>query len=114
MQGGDTGDQRFGDIQVQQQPCDYGRAIPGQDCSAQLETVTCWYRDDQRDTGRLHAVAWGQQPQAALARAFGVRAGEADWAERVASQLSAFIAPCRWPLDYLTPPGPDGREPGHG
>jgi hypothetical protein len=59
-------------------------------------------------------VAWGQRPQAALARAFGVRADDADWAERAATQLSAFIAPCRWPLDYLTPPGQDGREPNHG
>ena len=42
---------------------DYGRAIPGQDCAAQLETVTRWHHDDQRDTGRLHAVAWGQRPE---------------------------------------------------
>jgi hypothetical protein len=87
---------------------------PGQDCSAQLETVTRWYHDDQRDTAALHAVAWGQRPEPALARAFGVRAGEEDWAERAADQLSAVAEPCRWPLDYLTPAGPDGPEPGHG
>ena len=85
---------------------DYGHGIPGQDCAAQLETVTRWHHDDQRDTGRLHAVAWGQRPETALEGAIGAKAGEADWDERVASQLSVFTAPCRWPLDYLTPPGP--------
>ena len=54
-------------------------------------------------------MAWGQRPEAALEGAIGAKADEADWDERVASQLSAFAAPCRWPLDYLTPPGP-----GHG
>jgi hypothetical protein len=86
---------------------DYGRPIPGQDCATQLETVTRWHHDDQRDAGRLHAVAWGQRPEAALASAIGVQAGEADWDERVASQLSHFTAPCQWPLDHLMMPGPD-------
>ena len=93
---------------------DYGRAIPGQDCVAQLETVTRWHHDDQRDVGRLHAVAWGQRPEAALESAIGAKADEEDWDERVASQVSAFTAPCRWPLDYLMPLGPGGREPGNG
>jgi hypothetical protein len=44
-----------------------------------------------------------------LASAIGAKAGEADWDERVASQLSHFTTPCRWPLDHLTM-----SEPGHG
>jgi hypothetical protein len=28
----------------------------------------------------------------------------------VASQLPVLTAPCRWPLDYLTPPGPGRRQ----
>jgi hypothetical protein len=88
---------------------DYGRSIPGQDGAAQLETVTRWHQDDQRDAGRLHVVAWGQRPEAALASAIGAKPGEADWDERVASQLSCFTAPCWWPLDHLTLPGP-GHE----
>jgi hypothetical protein len=88
---------------------DYARPVPGQDCAAQLETVTRWHHDGQRDTGRLLAVAWGQRPEAALASAIGAKVGETGWDERVASQLSHFTAPCRWPLDHLTLPGP-----GHG
>jgi hypothetical protein len=83
----------------------YGRAIPGQDCCDQLAAVERWHRDNQRDTARLHALAWGQRPEAALARAVGAKADEADWDERVGSQLAVFAAPCRWPIDYLTPPG---------
>jgi hypothetical protein len=66
-------------------------------------------QDGQRDTSWLHAVAWGQCPEAALASTIGAKAGEADGDERVASQLSHFTAPYRWPLDHLTLPGP-----GHG
>jgi hypothetical protein len=76
----------------------YGRAISGQDCAAQLAAVERWHRDDQRDTARLHALAWGQRPQAGLARAIGAKAGEADWDERVASQLTVFAAPGRGTL----------------
>lgn len=54
---------------------------------------------------RLHAVIWGQRPAPALERAAGARAGDPDWTERVASLLEVFAGTCRWPLDYLTPPG---------
>jgi hypothetical protein len=84
----------------------YGRAIPGPDCVGQLATVTRWYAGDQRDPAQLHAVTWGQRPGPALERAAGAKADDHDWTERVASLLDVFVQPCRWPLDYLTPPGP--------
>jgi hypothetical protein len=85
---------------------EYGRGIPGQDCASQLAAVTRWYQDDQRDQARLRAVVWGQRPAPALGRAAGATAGDPDWTERVASLLEVFAGSCRWPLDYLTPPGP--------
>ena len=84
----------------------YGRAIPGPDCAGQLAAVTRWHAGDQRDPAQLHAVAWGQRPAPALERAAGAKAGDPDWTERVASLLDVYVQPCRWPLDYLTPPGP--------
>jgi hypothetical protein len=85
---------------------EYGRGIPGQDCASQLAAVTRWYQDDQRDQARLRAVVWGQRPAPALERAAGATADDQDWTERVASLLEVFAGKCRWPLDYLTPPGP--------
>ena len=84
----------------------YGRAIPGQDFSAQLAAVEHWHCGNQGDTARMHALAWGQRSEPAAARAIGAKAGDADWDERVGSQLAVFAGPPRWPLDYLTPPGP--------
>jgi hypothetical protein len=84
----------------------YGRAIPGPDSASQLAVVTRWHAADQRDPGQLHAVAWGQRPGPALERAAGAKADDADWTERLASLLDVFVHPCRWPLDYLPPPGP--------
>ena len=84
----------------------YGRAIPGPDCAGQLAVVTRWHAGDQRDSEKLRAVAWGRRPAPALERAAGATAGDPDWTERVGSLLDAFTQPCRWPLDYLLPPGP--------
>ena len=84
----------------------YGRAIPGPDCAGQLAAVTRWHAADQRNPAQLHAVAWGQRPAPALERAAGAKAGDPDWTERLGSLLDVFVHPCRWPLDYLTPPGP--------
>jgi hypothetical protein len=84
----------------------YGRAIPGPDCASQLAAVTRWHAADQRDPGQRHAVAWGQRPASALERAAGAKADDPDWTERLASLLDVFTDPCRWPLDYLPPPGP--------
>jgi hypothetical protein len=86
-----------------------GWDVPGHNCIAQLSVVTRWYQDDQRDPGRLHAVAWGQRPGTALEAAVGAKAGDPDWAERLGRQLEVFIEPCRWPLDYLASPRPEGR-----
>jgi DNA helicase HerA-like ATPase len=84
----------------------YGRAIPGPDCASQLAAVTRWHAGDRRDSERLQAVAWGRRPAPALERAAGATAGDPDWTERLGSLLDAFTQPCRWPLDYLLPPGP--------
>jgi uncharacterized protein len=84
----------------------YGRGIPGPDGASQLAAVTRWHAAAQRDPAQLHAVAWGQRPGPALERAAGAKAGDHDWTERVACHLDVFVQPCRWPLDYLTSPGP--------
>jgi hypothetical protein len=83
----------------------YGRAVPGPDCASQLTAVTRWHADGQRDPRQLHAVAWGQRPASALERAAGTTAGNQDWTERAGTLLDVFVQPCRWPLDYLVPPG---------
>jgi uncharacterized protein len=85
---------------------DYGRGIPGPDGASQLAAVTRWHAAGQRDPAQRHAVAWGRRPDPALERAAGAKAGDHDWTERVACHLDAFVQPCRWPLDYLTSPGP--------
>jgi hypothetical protein len=51
------------------------------------------------------AVTWGVRPDTAIERAAGARAGDPEWAGRLAAKLTIFHQPCRWPLDYLTPPG---------
>jgi hypothetical protein len=63
--------------------------------------VRCWYEDDQRDADAISAVAWGLRPAAAIEQAAGTRAGDQDWADRLASQLTMFGKRCRRPLDWF-------------
>jgi hypothetical protein len=80
----------------------YRRAIPGQTCASQLETVQRWYAADQRDRDQVHAVGYGTRPGGAIEHVVGARAGDPDWEERLADALAAF-RDCRWPLDHLRP-----------
>jgi hypothetical protein len=80
----------------------YSRGIPGQTCASQLETVQRWYDADQRSQQQLRGVAFGTRPASAIEHAFGARAGDQDWEQRLADALAAFRE-CRWPLDYLHP-----------
>ena len=84
----------------------YGRDIPGESCARQFSAVRRWYEDDQRDTRMISAVAWGLRPDTAIERAVGARAGDEDWADRLARQLEVFHKRCRWPRDYLKAPRP--------
>jgi hypothetical protein len=86
----------------------YGRPIPGSSCARQLDAVSGWHQEDQRDAGVISAVAWGLRPDTAIERAVGTRASDPAWTGRLARQLAVFCHACRWPLDYLKPPGPRG------
>jgi uncharacterized protein len=83
----------------------YSRAIPGDSCASQLETVQRWYDADQRDHRQVQAVGYGTRPSGAIERAVGARATDPDWEQCLADALTAF-RDCRWPLDYLRPPEP--------
>ena len=78
----------------------YSRAIPGQTCASQLETVQRWYDTDQRDQQQVHAVAYGTRLASAIEHAVGARATDQDWEQRLADALTAF-QDCPWPLDHL-------------
>jgi hypothetical protein len=80
----------------------YARAIPGDTCARQLETVQRWYDTDQRDPKQVRAVGYGTRPASAIEQAAGARATDQDWEQRLADALTALLD-CRWPLDYLRP-----------
>ncbi len=80
----------------------YGRALPGQTCVSQLQTVQRWYDTDQRDQRQVRAVAYGTRPASAIEQAVGARCSDPDWPQCLADTLAAFHD-CRWPSDYLRP-----------
>jgi hypothetical protein len=91
----------------------YQRAIPGQTCADQLDTVQRWHDADQRDHQQLRAIAYGTHPggthpgstsngNSAIELAVGASASDPDWEPCLAEALAEF-RDCRWPLDHLRP-----------
>jgi hypothetical protein len=68
----------------------YGRAIPGENCAAQLETVSRWYRTDIRDAARCWAVILGARHPSAIETATGAWRSDTDWNQRLAESLDWF------------------------
>jgi hypothetical protein len=82
----------------------FSRAIPGQNCASQLETVQRWLDTDQRNQQEVRAVGYGPRRVSAIEQAVGARAGDPDWEQCLAGALTA-IQDCSWPLDLLRPAG---------
>jgi len=80
----------------------YSRAIGGETCASQLETVQRWYDTDQRDQQQVRAVVYGTRPVNAFEQAVGAHATDQDWQQRLADALTAF-QDCPWPLDLPRP-----------
>jgi hypothetical protein len=79
---------------------DYGQAVPGSDCAAQLAAVRRWHHRDSRDPAQVAAITWGTRQHTAIEQAVGTRTTAADWEQQLTSALAAF-RDLRWPRSYL-------------
>lgn len=87
----------------------YGRAIPGRDAAAQLDTVRRWYAADERDTRARYEALFGADSPSIVEQAVGTLITAEDWPDRLADALSQLAGDMTWAQRLLAhPPRPPG------
>jgi hypothetical protein len=93
----------------------HGRAIPGEDCAAQLAVVTAWQDQAWGNDQRRALTVYGSDPDAgargggtsAIEHAIDERKTAPGWRERAGRAVDTTFTQVSWVMDFLAPLPPE-------